>query len=197
MGRAGGAEPSAAAARNADVEARLVLTLRVEITRQGGKAKLPTLLTYCPAARPLLGDRRLLEFFREHPEAFVVTTDVTSTTVLRTKAQEGKRHSNVMHTVQVLDLASAEELRGAATNNHAVQTAARHVVQCVQWRLEELAHAEFSETPASTPASAQQPGSPVQPASPEVPFAFAHLVQHSRLKRALIAHTRKIGRAHV
>lgn len=190
MGRAGGAEPSAAAARNADVEARLVLTLRVEITRQGGKAKLPTLLTYCPAARPLLGDRRLLEFFREHPEAFVVTTDVTSTTVLRTKAQEGKRHSNVMHTVQVLDLASAEELRGAATNNHAVQTAARHVVQCVQWRLEELAHAEFSETPASTPASAQQPGSPVQPASPEVPFAFAHLVQHSRLKRALIAHTR-------
>ena len=180
--------PSVSAARNADAEALLVLTLRTEITRQGGTAKLPTLLTYCPAARPLLGDRRLLEFFREHPETFVVTMDVTSTTVLHTKAQEGKRHPNVMHTVRVLELASADDLRSAAANNHAVQAAARQVAQCVQWRLEELAREEALETDASTPGEqrANVAGQPVQHPS----AAFAVLAQHSRLKRALIAHMR-------
>jgi hypothetical protein len=123
----GGTERSAT-----DAEALLVLTLRAEVTRQGGQARLATLLTYCPAVRPLLRDRRLLSFFREHPEAFAVDVDVTSTTVLHTKSQEGKIHPNIMHTVRVLEPASVEELRSVATDNQAVQLAARQVLQCVR-----------------------------------------------------------------
>lgn len=173
-----------------ETDALLVLTLRVEISRQGGAAKVPTLLTYCPAARPLLGDRRLLAFIREHPEVFSVATDVTSTTMLHTKGQEGKRHSNVMQTVRVLELASEEDICSAAINNQAVQTAARHVVQCVQWRLEELATSDGPKATASTCTASPQPADGEAQSASDCSAAFAHLVQHSRVKRSLLAHMR-------
>lgn len=114
-----------AVARDQAGDATLVLTLRAEITRQGGSAKVASLLTYCPAARPLLRDQRLLSFLRGHPEAFEVSQKVTSKSVLHTKAQKGKVFDNIEHIVRVLEPLSDDD----ATDNQAVAVATRQILQ--------------------------------------------------------------------
>jgi hypothetical protein len=68
-------------------EQRLLLALRREIARQGGCARLFSLINHCPTLRPLLGDRGLLAFVRAHPDVFHVDRRTISTTTLRATPQ--------------------------------------------------------------------------------------------------------------
>ena len=130
--------------------------LRREITRQGGSANVFSLITYCPALRPMLRDARLLDVLRAHPEAFALEHSVSSVTVLGTvaaKKQGRPTVENISTRVRVLEpLAAAPAGGGGAGDggvagagsgsdgsNEAVVAARRVLLLRVQWWLEERA----------------------------------------------------------
>ena len=143
------------------MDAQLIQAVREEVARQGGRARVFSLITYCPALRRLLGDRRLLDFLQQQTQHFVLERHTASTTAVAGR-NGTRKHENVIIDVlltQPLMLPNA----GSHTTNEVTVTTTRQLLQRIEWRLEQICGCSI---------------------------ALAALVSNTRVKRSLVHYMR-------